>query len=630
MEKDKRIKLCFLISVILVVFSGTLAYGFQTHFGTIDVQEVAIADEFGNKIVGKLYRPINVNYLSPAPGVLGIHGYNNDKDVQRPASLELAKSGFVVLAIDRAAHGDSEGDTEFLAGCIDAAYKWLAGLPYVDGTSMGIFGHSMGYILGSAVAVSNPDHDACVFETFPPFLYNFTKLHNVLHIWSEYEEWYDLPFYYITGTLPTPPYSSDWTVAQVKEQGLAMIDLNALGTGDPTYMGPPEVDETYGDFTNGSAYREHLAVGLTHPGQTMDQRVTAEIVAWMLQALMGETEVDAWNIAAILGQTYLGVEICSGLALLFSFVSVVFLTQLLLKTKFFNEVQQPMPERVVTKDKKYWWLFATINTVLAGVFFGLFTHADEHWQFATYAEPLKMGMMNNWLGFFLTTAAAAAFLLTLWYVLFNNKERGSITLYDLGVTYDNEKFGTTFQNKANWQIFGKTVMLALLLFGWMYLLVSIFQTFFLIEFRIFWTFAKMFTPQRFIQFLLYLPLFLPFFLLNGGAFLFGQIRQEESSTSIKTHLIWWLKTLFAMLSGLLILFLIQYIGVVITNYPYNGWWFNPIMPIQLMSVIPLSGLLYLIMIIFYRKTGKIYLGSIFAAIITVWFFSVGTIFSAGL
>jgi hypothetical protein len=493
---------------------------------------------------------------------------------------------------------------------------------------MGLFGHSMGYILGSIVAAMNPDHDACVFETFPPFLYNFTILHNVLHIWSEYEEWYDLPYYYITGTLPTPLYDSDWTVDEVIDQGMTILELNAgiaPGTG--------ETDTNYGNFGTGDAYREHLAKGLTHPGQTMDQTVTAEIVAWMLQGLTGISESEAWDIAAIEGQTYLGVEIFSGLALLFSFVSVAYLFLLLIKTNFFKEVQQPMPERVVTKEKGLWWAFATINTVIAALFFGLFTSADRHWSIddsGTWGGPWKMGMINNWMGFFLTTAAAATFLVSLWYFLFNRKERGSIKLYDLGVTYDNESLGTTIKNKAHWQTFGKTVLLALILFAWMYALVSIFQTFFLIEFRIFWTFAKMFTPERFLMFLLYLPLFLPFFLVNGGAFLFGQIRQEESSTSIKTHLIWWGKTLFAMLAGLLVLFLIQYIGVAISNYPYNGWWFNPIMPLQLMSMIPLSGLLYFLMIFFFRKTGKIYLGSIFAAIITTWFFTVGTIMAAGL
>jgi len=620
--------------VVIIFFSGGMAAAFQNNFGTIDIQEVAIADDLGNKIVAKLYRPIDVSASNPAPGILGIHGYNNDKDVQRPAALELAKAGFVVLAIDRAAHGDSEGDTEFLVGNLDAAYKWLEGLPFVNGstvkgeTKMGLFGHSMGYILGSGIAAMNPGNDACVFETFPPFLYNFAVLHNVLHIWSEYEEWYDLPYFYITGTLPTPLYSADWTVAQVKTQGMSILDTNAgvaPGTG--------AVDTTYGNFGAGNAYREHLAVGLTHPGQTMDQTVTAEIVAWMLQALNGETEDDAWNIATLTGQTYLGVELFSGIALLFSFVSVIFLSLLLLKTKFFGEVKQPMPERVVTKSKKMWWIYATANTVIAALFFGLFTHADVHWSIddsGTWGAPWKLGMVNNWLGFFITTAACAAFLVSLWFILGNRKERGSITLYDLGVTYDNEKFATTIKNKGHWQIFGKTALLSITLFGWMYLLVSIFQTYFLIEFRIFWAFAKMFTLERFLMFLLYLPLFIPFFLINGGAFLFGQVRPEESSTPIKTYLIWGAKALFTMLLGLLILFLIQYIGVAISNYPYNGWWFNPIMPLQLMMAIPFYTVLYLMMIFFYRKTGKIYLGAFFGAIMTTWFLSVGTIMAAGL
>jgi hypothetical protein len=174
----------------------------------------------------------------------------------------------------------------------------------------------------------------------------------------------------------------------------------------------------------------------------------------------------------------------------------------------------------------------------------------------------------------------------------------------------------------------------------MYLLVSIFTAAFMIEFRIFWAFAKPFTDERFIQFLLYLPIFLPFFLVNGGVFLFGELRQKESTSSFKTHFYWWLRILFTMLFGLLIVFLVQYLGVLFGNYPYYGiptdwmWWmrgsFNPIMPIQLMSMLPLSALIYFIMLFFYRKTGKIYLGSIFGAIITVWFLTVGTVMGATL
>ena len=111
-----------------------MSYGFQTNFGTIDVQEVAIVDEFGgHKVVGKLFRPVDATIGTPAPGVLGLHGYNNDKDVQRGTALELARAGFVVLVIDQIGHGDSEGSLTWYLQGADSAYKWLAGLSFVNG-----------------------------------------------------------------------------------------------------------------------------------------------------------------------------------------------------------------------------------------------------------------------------------------------------------------------------------------------------------------------------------------------------------------------------------------------------------------------------------------------------------------
>ena len=178
---------------------------------------------------------------------------------------------------------------------------------------------------------------------------------------------------------------------------------------------------------------------------------------------------------------------------------------------------------------------------------------------------------------------------------------------------------TNLKKKRHWGIFGKTVLLAGVLFGWMYLLVSIFQGAFLIEFRIFWAFSKLFTLDRFVLFLIYLPIFLPFFLVNGGVLLFGQLRQKEAGSSFKTYFIWWIKLMFATLAGLLVVILVQYLGVMVSNYPFEGFPNAPIMYLQLMSAIPLFGLLYFIMIVFFRKTGKIYLGSIFGAIVCVWF-----------
>lgn len=755
MEKDKRTKLYFLISIVLVIFSGLMAYGFQTNFGTIDVQEVAITHLDGTKMVGKLYRPIGVSDTNPAPGILGIHGYNNDKDVQRGTALELARAGFVVLTIDQIGHGDSEGalDEAFSTQILGArsAYIWLARQSYVAG-GLGVYGHSMGYISAFYFPVFMPlpadvyAPNASIFETFPPALQNFFVHRNVLHIWAEYEEWYTVGLSLVGPNNIT----AGMTVSEIYEQGLIVAGMNAgLAPGTPG-----EVDTTYGDFSVGNAYREHYTRGTTHPGLTMDVGVNKESVAWMLQALRGFSETQAWNTVNSLGQTYLYTEIFSGGALFFSFISVMFLAQIFLATKYFADIKQPMPERVVTKKKLNWWLFASINTGVAAVVFILFTHASSFWNFSDNAPILGMGMINNWLGFFLMTAAIALFFIGLWYHLFNKKERGSITPYDLGVSYDSEvdmdymqskksnrgkltffvgilvlifpivsqifsafdnyfagwgewllipwwglwlvigsilvilgivmlvtklkenklwktlgliflivgaffdwmtmhvlgylgwaywlfypAFGimfvgvmlmTNLKKKRHWGIFGKTVLLAGVLFGWMYLLVSIFQGAFLIEFRIFWAFSKLFTLDRFVQFLLYLPIFLPFFLVNGGVLLFGQLRQKEAGSSFKTYFIWWIKLMFATLAGLLVVFLVQYLGVMVSNYPFEGFPNAPIMYLQLMSAIPLFGMLYFIMIFFFRKTGKIYLGSIFGAIVCVWFLAVGTVVGAAL
>lgn len=616
MEKEMKTKLFFFISVALVVFSGLMAYGIQTGFGTIDVQEVKIVDEFGgSQVVGKLYRPVDVTMMTPAPGILGLHGYNNDKEVQQGTALELARAGFVVLIIDEIGHGDSEGSISWYLQGADAAYKWLAGLSFVDGDKMGIYGHSMGYIVAEQVALANPDHDALIFQSFAPLPHNFTFTHNVLHIWAEWEEF----FSYGAGG-----YTDDMTVGDIYARGLEITGDNAGLPGDGV------VATNYGDFTLGTAYREYYAVATTHPGESMDSGANAEAVAWMLQGLNDETEVDAWAAQVALGQTYVYLEVFGGLALLFTFVSIIFLTKWLLTLGFFKEVQQPIPDKQILKKKYTWWLFAAINATISAFAYIYFTHADVDWKWQDPIfgadSPFVFGVLNNLLGFFLVSAAIGGVFVTLWFFLVRMRERDAVNLYDLGVTYDK-----SISKKAGLQIFGKTLIVAFILIGWMYLLVSIFQTLFMVEFRIFWSFMQMITLERLASFLIYLPIMVPFFLINGGMFLFGQIKQKEESTPWKTQLVWTVKGWFAMLTGLIAVILIQYIPAMAgANFAFIGFDFNPIMPIQLMSVIPLSALLYFLQTFFYRKTGKIYLGAFISAVITVWFLIGGGVVGAGL
>ncbi|MFX1371789.1 MAG: alpha/beta hydrolase [Promethearchaeota archaeon] len=638
MEKERKTKMYLIICTAFILFCGLMAASIQTNFNTIDVSEVEITTPNGDNIVGKLFRPKDVDAVNTAPGILGLHGYNNDKNIQRGTALELAKAGFVVLIIDELGHGDSDGPGSFdLASCL-AGYDWLEAQPFVNGTTvngekmMGIYGHSMGYIMGYYTAISRPSHDACAFESFAPQRLDsllevapsvFIRLrlqHNVLHTWAEYEEWYDVDF--VTGA----NYTSDMSVKEVYDQGLNVIDFNALLTGDPTYSGTPEVDTTYGDFSLGTAYREHYVKGITHPGLTMDQSCNKEIVAWFLQALMGETEADAMSTASVSGQTYIIVEVFQCLALLATFASLIFLTKWLLMTNFFKEVVQPMPERTtfISEKKWAWWAAATVNNLIAAIAYIFCVNANEAWKIDSEA-PLLMGMMNNFLGFYLYCSLVGLIFVALWYFVTWRQNRESIAPYDLGITYGKEN------KKEALQIFLKTCLIAVILFTWMYLLVSFFQIFFVIEFGVFWTFMKMFTLERLFMFLLYLPMILPFFLIIGGVFAFAELRQKEASSGIKTQLIWWAKLSYAMVFGLFIVFIIQYAGFWVGQNPtLKSLETTPIMPLQLWAVVPLTMLILFFMVFWYRKTGKIYLGTIMATLITTWFLTVSGVMGATL
>ena len=203
---------CMVISIVSI----SLSSGFQSNFGQIDVQIINFTGLKGENLVAKIYRPITATSDNKAPGILAIHGFNNDKDVFRPTAIELARAGLVVLCIDQNGHGKSDGTYEenwnypgnssYLA-----AWNYLHNnLTYVDNTNLGVIGHSMGsleiyYFLATGgpllfTPIAFQGCKAMVLETFGPDYYlenpipgtigieNYTLYKNVLHVWALYEE----------------------------------------------------------------------------------------------------------------------------------------------------------------------------------------------------------------------------------------------------------------------------------------------------------------------------------------------------------------------------------------------------------------------------------------------------------
>lgn len=136
--------------IVFILFVSFLcgAYLLNTNFLTIKTSYVTIHDE-NFQLQGLLYKPDGVSSTKPAPAVVLAHGIANSKEVVSGFALELAKRGFVTLALDEAGHGNSGGNwaqvekTDPSLGVLSAV-NWLKQQSFVDQNKIGIIGHSMG------------------------------------------------------------------------------------------------------------------------------------------------------------------------------------------------------------------------------------------------------------------------------------------------------------------------------------------------------------------------------------------------------------------------------------------------------------------------------------------------------
>ena len=79
------------------------SYDSETQQPVTEVQDVE-----GKVVSGILFKPDTATAENPAPAVVFTHGYLNNREMQLQNAIELARRGFVVLAVDREGHGNYE------------------------------------------------------------------------------------------------------------------------------------------------------------------------------------------------------------------------------------------------------------------------------------------------------------------------------------------------------------------------------------------------------------------------------------------------------------------------------------------------------------------------------------------
>ena len=663
-----RIKrsLAVLLALILGVFGCmSIAHGIQTDHGAVEVSEGAIELAQGH-LTYKLYKPVSADADTPAPGVLLLHGYQNDHETCAAYAIELARRGAVVLALDEYGHGgssiglldrgyvnhrvkvnfgeeseeagtfvsvggptrfrlmmnfsnlsffhdkytrDADGNVILDSSCGGiAAYAVLADMDFVDPTRLAVSGHSMGtwsswsVAAAYAGAVNDEGMDispkATVLqcgELFRNSVYDQETIYfnNVLLLQAKYDEF---------------SYFRDYQ--NFVDDSVLHSDLRAEFLGCDN--ADAAWDTTFGSFADGTARRMEM-LETNHRLTTHDAAGLAAALDWFDKAL------DLDTVLAVTDQVAMTKEWLVFAAMLLAVAAMLPLMDILLETPFFAPVRQPLPGREGILPRKKWGKNAAITMALAGITYPFMTQLG-HGLFPFPEGIFRMTIGNGFLCWYLLLIAVM--LVTMALSVKKAKKQGLQPWHDLGLSRE-EKAGA-----FDWALCGRGALLSGCMIGLMYVLVSVCEALFLLDFRFIWPFFKSFTAERFGQFVLYLPFFMLFFLLNNSKIFAGMRTEATYRPGVRGFLGCWWRSAMLMVGGVLVIVLLEYIPFFLGIGPgadllFGSTFGGPFMSILIVFV-PQVLVFSLLCTRIYRRTGNVYTGAFTVAAMAAWVITGGS------
>jgi len=332
----------FLLGLALILGGSLLASRVQTDGGRVEVRDVRFSGDGGLVQSGLLYVPKTATAQDPAPAVLASHGYINTREMQSAFAIELARRGFVVLAMDMTGHGRSQGGVAQNDFGGPAALRYLQGLPFVDRGNIGLEGHSMGGGPILAAAVAQPDgYRSIVLEGSTPGLLGAKapeNPRNLAVVFGGYDEFAQLM----------------WQVPRGSDVERSKRLMALFGT-----TAPVAEERVYGSIAEGTARVLHNPP-ITHPWEHFSRAGVAPAVAWFQQTLDGEAAGPPAG-----EQVWLWKEVGTGVA----FVGFAWLLlgtfEILLRTPVFAGLNRPAEPVAERRDGRWWLAFALTALVPA-------------------------------------------------------------------------------------------------------------------------------------------------------------------------------------------------------------------------------------------------------------------------
>ncbi len=588
----RRTTLVLAAALVLVLAGSLIAYVAQTSNGSLIVRDVRFVGTNGTMMSGLLYIPDGVTNENPAPGVLAIHGYINSRETQDGFAIEFARRGYVTLALDQTGHGysDPPAFANGFGGPDGLAY--LRSLDIVDKDNIGISGHSMGGWAVLAAAGTYPeDYKAIILEgssTGLPFGGSAEFPRNLAVIFSEWDE-FAAPMWGAEEY-----YSSENEGVEVAKD---IVDTPKL----QTVFGTEEavvVEQLYGDIEEGTARMLYMPRA-THPGDHISSAAISNAIEWFGMTLEGSNDRSPGS------QIWQWREIGGFIGFIGLVMFMFPLGAMLLETSFFKELVEPVPEFKGLKGWG-WWVGVLLAAAIPIITYYWFQNQAGDWfdTGAFWPQNITTGLVTWALG----NGAISLVLFLIWHFVLNK---------NTGATAAN--YGLLSDGGISLRKIGKSLLLAISIIVPAYMLLSIADWLFKIDFRLWVLALKLMNARQFGIMLAYLPFFGAFFLVLSTT-LTSQLRRADAAgqpVSLRNAML-----INAAITsvGFVVLLLIQYIPLLTGSAMPLG---EPLLTIVAFQFVPLMIVVGLILTYFFRKTGRIYTGAFLCAIFITWYIVAG-------
>ncbi|MBN1452499.1 MAG: hypothetical protein JW963_15900 [Anaerolineales bacterium] len=582
----------FFVCILIALAATVTASLVQRDFGRVQVSNVTYPNSNGILIRAKLFRPVGVSPATPAPGLVYIHGYQNNRETSDAYCIELARRGFVVLEIDAIGRGNSgvPGNPDDIAFDLTyggrSSFAYLKSLPYVKSGAVGLMGHSLGAEMAYNIALTDPSVMALSISGFAYTVDASESLpKNMLMIYGKYDE-------YRERMTSTDDVESEWMNSPQTQAAFGRI--------------VPDFGSVYGDFDSGTA-RQVVLLPAIHIQESHSREGVAAAANWMCSALKPDEaywvppENQIWEIK----------EWSTLIAMLAGPAALIPLGLILLRTKYFSSLQGSVSGTYACTRREF-WKHATINGILMWLYLPLiFILFGLHVYVVPIDKAFPMMMVNGTVWWFVWINVIGFFLIRRWL----KRRKDGLTWADLGISFDKSRFS------LDWKAIGKTALLGMILFAFAYLFEYVLEQVFIVDYRFLFPFASDLTPYRAGMWLLYFPFLLLGFILMG-IFLHGQLRLPQKATWWSTFVSWSGVNTLTLIVPLILFLLVQYIPLLTVGViPFVGP--GGVLANFTMSLFHVIGVLIMITPIstwFFQLTGRPYLGAFVNAALVTWMF----------